>query len=45
MMCPSGMRMPIGFVAIILFTQGLFNFKNVPMFQIPLPQDCLHVYV
>ena len=31
-MCPSGMHMPSGFVAIILFAQGLFDFKNVPMF-------------
>ena len=30
MMCPSGMRMPSGFVAIILFTQGLFDFKKCP---------------
>ena len=28
MMCPSGMRMPSGFVAIILFTHGLFDFKK-----------------
>ena len=30
MMCPSGMRMTSGFVAIILFTQGLFDFKKCP---------------
>ena len=30
MMCPSGMRMPSGFVAISLFTQGLFDFKKCP---------------
>ena len=30
MMCPSGMRMPSGFVAIILFTHGLFDFKECP---------------
>ena len=29
-MCPSGMRMPSGFVAIILFTQGVFDFKKCP---------------
>ena len=29
-MCPSGMRMPSGFVAILLFTQGLFDFKKCP---------------
>ena len=29
-MCPSGMRMPRGFVAILLFTQGLFDFKKYP---------------
>ena len=29
-MCPSGMRMPSGFVAIILFTNGLFDFKKFP---------------
>ena len=30
MMCLSGMRMPSGFVAIILFTQGLFDLKKCP---------------
>ena len=30
MMCPSGMRMPSGFFAILLFTQGLFDFKKCP---------------
>ena len=30
MMCPSGMRMPSGFVAILLFTHGLFDFKKCP---------------
>ena len=30
MMCPSGMRMPSGFVAILLFTQGLFDFQTCP---------------
>ena len=30
MMCPSGMRMPSGFVEIILFTQGLFDLKKFP---------------
>ena len=30
MMCPSGMQMPSGFVAILLFTQGLFYFKKCP---------------
>ena len=29
-MFPSGMRMPSGFVAILLFTQGLFYFKKCP---------------
>ena len=29
-MCLSGMCMPSGFVAIILFTQGLFDFKKIP---------------
>ena len=43
MMCPSGMRMPSGFVAIILSTHGLFDFKNFPMFQSLLLQDCINV--
>ena len=30
MMCPSGMRMPNGFVPILLFTQGMFAFKKCP---------------
>ena len=30
MMCPSGMRMPSGFVEIIFFTQGLFDLKKCP---------------
>ena len=30
MMCPSGMRMTSGFVAILLFTHGLFGFKKRP---------------
>ena len=30
MMCPSGMRMPSGSVAIIFFTHGLFDFKECP---------------
>ena len=30
MMCPSRMRMPSGFVAILLFTQELFYFKECP---------------
>ena len=30
MMCLSGMRMPSGFVAILLFTHGLFYFKKCP---------------
>ena len=30
MLCPSGMRMPSGFFAILLFTQGLFDFKKCP---------------
>ena len=30
MMCLSGMRMPSGFVAFIVFTQGLFDFKKRP---------------
>ena len=30
MMCPSGMRMPSGFVAVILFIHGLFDFKKRP---------------
>ena len=29
-MCPSGMRKPIGFVAILLFTHGLFDFNKCP---------------
>ena len=29
-MCLSGMRMPSGFVAILLFTQVLFDFKEFP---------------
>ena len=28
MMCPSGMQMPSGFVAVLLFTYGLFDFKE-----------------
>ena len=30
MICPSGMRMPSGFVAILLLTQGLFDLKKRP---------------
>ena len=30
MMCQSGMRMPSGFVAILLSTHGLFDFKKYP---------------
>ena len=30
MICPSGMRMPSGFVAVLLFTHGLFDFKKCP---------------
>ena len=30
MMCPSGMRMPSGFVAILLSTHGLFDLKKCP---------------
>ena len=29
-LCLSGMRMPSGFVAILLFTQELFDFKKCP---------------
>ena len=29
-MCPSGMRMPSGFVAILLSTHGMFYFKKCP---------------
>ena len=29
-MCLSGMRMPSGFFAILLFTHGLFDFKKYP---------------
>ena len=27
-MCPSDMQMPSGFVAVLLFTYGLFDFKE-----------------
>ena len=30
MMCPSGMHMPSGFVAILLSTHGLFDFLKCP---------------
>ena len=30
MMCPSGMRIPSGFVDILLSTHGLFDFKKCP---------------
>ena len=30
MMCPSGIRIPSGFVAILLSTHGLFDFKKCP---------------
>ena len=30
MICPSVMRMPSGFVAVLLFTHGLFDFKKCP---------------
>ena len=30
MICLSGMRMPSGFVSILLFTHGLFDFKKCP---------------
>ena len=30
MMCPSGMQMPSGFVAILLFTHELFELKKCP---------------
>ena len=30
MMCPSGMRMPSGLMAVCLLTQGLFDLKKCP---------------
>ena len=48
MMCPSGMRMPSGFFAIILFTQGLFDFKEchgVPESAAARLSTCLCVIV
>ena len=30
MMCPYGMRMPSGLIAVLLLTQGLFDFKKFP---------------
>ena len=48
MMCSSGMRMPSRFVAILLFTQGLFDFKkcpNVPESAAARLSTCLCVIV
>ena len=42
MMCPSGMRMPSGLMAVRFLTQGLFDFKNVLMSRSLLLRDCLH---
>ena len=30
MMCPSGMWMPSGLIAVLLLTHGLFDFKKCP---------------
>ena len=47
-MCPYGMRMPSGFFAILLFTQGLFDFKkcpDVPESSAAILSTCLCVIV
>ena len=30
MMCPSGMQIPSGLIAVILFAHGVFDFKKCP---------------
>ena len=47
-MCLSGMQIPRGFVAILLFAQGLFDFKqflNVPESAATRLSTCLCVIV
>ena len=48
MICSSGIRMPSGFVAIILFTHGMFDFKkcpDVPESAAARLSTCLYVIV
>ena len=48
MMCPSVMQMPSGFVAILLFTHGLLDFKkftDVPDSAAARLSTCLCVIV